>query len=174
MKFLHSSHFVDFFDLPVPGYLDTSLDSESGSTEPMESGTTDTDFNDSGSIDTLESRSTAMQLYCRSQSEPQIWMRNVTRIIDLARRPFCLSGTGTGTGTGTQRHSIKMSIWFPSLAFFSFTFYNKFDETYQFFPCKNCFLWSRYGANRNRNLSKVGTGTRNIIDTVPQHCPEGI
>jgi hypothetical protein len=72
---------------------------------------------------------------------------------------------------------------FLHLTFFSFTFYHKFDETYQIFPYKKAynvkrkdfskiflktiFFWSRYGTgtvtfqSRNRNLifSKVGTGT---------------
>jgi hypothetical protein len=31
------------------------------------------------------------------------------------------------------------SVYFLHLKFFSFTFYNKFDETYQFFPCKKAY-----------------------------------
>ncbi len=63
----------------------------------------------------------------------------------LRNRKFCLSLTGTlisylrfGTVIKWNYniwHSIKMCILFPLFNIFSFTFYNIYDESYQFFPC---------------------------------------
>ncbi len=46
---------------------------------------------------------------------------------------FCRCGTGTGTVISQTQYQIVYLISFIS-TFFSFTFYNKFDATYQFFP----------------------------------------
>ncbi len=43
--------------------------------------------------------------------------------------------------TSTHKHRLQSN----ALQYELFTFYNKFDETYQFFPRKNCFLCSSYG-----------------------------
>jgi hypothetical protein len=55
-------------------------------------------------------------------------------------------GTAISYGSGpvikwyhksSHKHTVKSCVFdFLQLTFFSFTFYNKFDETYQFFPCK--------------------------------------
>ncbi len=50
---------------------------------------------------------------------------------------FCLRGTGTLIKWNHKNwHSIKLCFWFPSFNIFSFIFYNKLDEAYQFFPCR--------------------------------------
>ncbi len=38
---------------------------------------------------------------------------------------------------------------FLHLTFFSFTFYNKFDKTYQFFPCKKAYYVKRQEFQKN-------------------------
>jgi hypothetical protein len=96
------------------------------------------------------------------------------------------SGTGTVTrsilGTGT-RYKIMYLITFIKKKI-SFTFFNKFVQNYKLFPCKTAYYAKRqksskiflvkfafYGLDkelepepelfksRNRNFSKVGTGT---------------
>ncbi len=36
-----------------------------------------------------------------------------------------------------------MCIWFPSFHIFLYTFYNKFDDTYQFLSCKKAYCVKR-------------------------------
>jgi hypothetical protein len=97
-----------------------------------------------------------------------LWNRSRNR----RNRNFLTNGTGTviiyGSGTGT-RYKIFL------FDFLHLTFYNKFDKTYQFFPCKKvyyvkrqdffqifylfiCFLWPGAGTvtakSRNRNRSR--------------------
>jgi hypothetical protein len=95
---------------------------------------------------------------------PALWNRN------RRNRNFLTSGTGIGTvinygyGTGT-RYNIMYLMTFI-LKNFSFTFYNKFFEIYQLFPCKTAYYVKRSwnpNQNRNRNFSKVGTGTGTVI-----------
>jgi len=115
------------------------------------------------------------------------------------RNNFLRCGTGTRTvtcqkGTGTiinlrfrNRNKmvtlkLKLCIWFPSFNIFTFIFYNKLYETYQFFPrkksleCKKARFFQFFlllfngldtepepllvkSQNRNRKFSIVGTRT---------------
>jgi hypothetical protein len=74
-------------------------------------------------------------------------------------------------GTGTV---ITWNHGFLHLKFFHSHFYNKFDETYQFFPCKKAYHVQRqdffqiflkncafYGLDTIRSLNRKRNGNRN-------------